>query len=152
MYFEYYDSPSQYIVYCAQGYVVTGMSKKINPYTKEYRYDWIQCCRVGFGQPVAHRPPVTYMPSGVPAYHDQGGPSSPVTAAYQSQYRKIKNEEEMDLDFSIQRTKARFADGSDGLRKADQARQLDVKQPLVAARRIRNRPEEGFELEPLLLG
>jgi hypothetical protein len=87
LYFEYYDNPNQFIVYCVQGYVMTGISKKINPYTKEYRYEWIQCCRVGVGRPIALAPPVTFMPSGVPAYSSPGSSPPSISAAYRSQYQ-----------------------------------------------------------------
>ncbi|XP_055340663.1 uncharacterized protein LOC129589808 [Paramacrobiotus metropolitanus] len=48
-YWEYYDSLQHAIVYCASGYVMTGISKKINPFDEEYHIEWIQCCRIGFG-------------------------------------------------------------------------------------------------------
>ncbi|GAU96819.1 hypothetical protein RvY_08204 [Ramazzottius varieornatus] len=38
-YFEYYDSLNQLIVYCAQGYVMTGISKKISRFTGEWFFD-----------------------------------------------------------------------------------------------------------------
>lgn len=46
---EYYDSNFHHIVTCASGYVVTGMSKKFNPYSNFRQMEWIQCCRLGFG-------------------------------------------------------------------------------------------------------
>ncbi|OQV13989.1 hypothetical protein BV898_11761 [Hypsibius exemplaris] len=105
-YFEYYDSPNNFIVYCSQGYVMTGMAKKINPFTGEWRHDWIQCCRVGFGTPrQAHPPPVSYMPSGVPAYRsDISEGSGAIPAAYQPQYRTTSKEAD-DIDGSRPRRK-----------------------------------------------
>ncbi|GAU92303.1 hypothetical protein RvY_04400-2 [Ramazzottius varieornatus] len=53
-FWEYYDSPIQlsggyFLVYCATGYVMTGLAKKAHPVTQEYHIEWIQCCRLGFG-------------------------------------------------------------------------------------------------------
>ncbi|OQV15137.1 hypothetical protein BV898_10650 [Hypsibius exemplaris] len=93
VYFEYYDAINQIFVYCAQGYVMTGIAKKRNPYTAEFRYDWIQCCRVGMGLPVqAHRPPVTYMPSGAAAYYAPRTmlPEIGISNGYASQYRSSR--------------------------------------------------------------
>lgn len=46
--YDYYDSPShQVVVQCGTGYVITGIAKKLNPYSSLYNVDWIQCCRVG---------------------------------------------------------------------------------------------------------
>ncbi|OQV13985.1 hypothetical protein BV898_11757 [Hypsibius exemplaris] len=98
--FEYYDSPFQFIVYCAQGHVMTGLSKKVNPYTAEHRYDWIQCCRVGVGlapRRAAHPPPVTYMPSGVPTYRARGDLIG-IPAEYSSQYRTFRDAQASDQD------------------------------------------------------
>ncbi|GAU93940.1 hypothetical protein RvY_05794 [Ramazzottius varieornatus] len=47
-YWEYYDSVQHIITYCASGYVMTGISKKTNPYDLEWHIEWMQCCRVGF--------------------------------------------------------------------------------------------------------
>ncbi|OQV14932.1 hypothetical protein BV898_10833 [Hypsibius exemplaris] len=47
-YWEYYDSIQHIITYCASGYVMTGLSKKFNPFDLEWHIDWIQCCRIGF--------------------------------------------------------------------------------------------------------
>ncbi|OQV14930.1 hypothetical protein BV898_10831 [Hypsibius exemplaris] len=44
MYFEYYDSGNNIITECATGYIATGISKKLNPWTALYNVDWIQCC------------------------------------------------------------------------------------------------------------
>lgn len=48
---------------------MTGISKKVNPYTKEFHVDWIQCCRMGFGPHEALPPPVKYAPSGAASYY-----------------------------------------------------------------------------------
>ena len=49
---------------CATGYVYTGISKKKSPIHGEWRVEWVQCCRVGFGAIVAHAPPVVRTPDG----------------------------------------------------------------------------------------
>lgn len=78
---------------------MTGLAKKKNPYSQENRFEWIQCCRVGLGRPEAHPPPVTYMPSGVPAYSAPRTASAPyVTAAYAAQYRSKPDDEDDDLE------------------------------------------------------
>ncbi|GAU96816.1 hypothetical protein RvY_08201 [Ramazzottius varieornatus] len=69
---------------------MTGVSKKPNPYTGEFFMEFIQCCRVGFGPPVAHRPPVTYSGSGVPSYQVPAGGLTTAHPAYQAQYRANK--------------------------------------------------------------
>ncbi|XP_055339169.1 uncharacterized protein LOC129588807 isoform X2 [Paramacrobiotus metropolitanus] len=56
-YWEYYDAQNNIIVYCATGYILTGLSKKINPYDKEFHIEWIQCCRLGFGGAGKFPPP-----------------------------------------------------------------------------------------------
>ncbi|XP_055334719.1 uncharacterized protein LOC129585860 [Paramacrobiotus metropolitanus] len=90
--FEYYDNYDHFIVFCTTGYVMTGISKKINPYNFDYHIDWIQCCRMGYGAPEAHSPPVIYSPSGASSYYsypsgrslpDMGYPPPP---AYKAQY------------------------------------------------------------------
>lgn len=135
MYFEYYDSPFQFIVYCSQGYVMAGLAKKVNPYTTEYRVEWIQCCRVGYGHPVAHRPPVTYMPSGVPAYRAQQGAVMAVSPAYLSQYRSTDDDlsEDDDLDAPYTNTTERLV--SDGFfRSVVDTRRPDIEQILLDSR------------------
>lgn len=55
---EYYNAPAYFLVYCATGYVMTGLAKKVNPYTKpDMHIDWIQCCRLGFGIKPIQPPP-----------------------------------------------------------------------------------------------
>ncbi|OQV12450.1 hypothetical protein BV898_13250 [Hypsibius exemplaris] len=89
VFFEYYDNLFHFIVYCAQGFVMTGTIRKTNQYSREPALDWIQCCRVGLGRPFAMAPPVVYSKSGAAAYYAPQGSSmiSPVSAAYQAQYR-----------------------------------------------------------------
>ncbi|XP_055332873.1 uncharacterized protein LOC129584646 [Paramacrobiotus metropolitanus] len=65
-YWEYYDSLQHIIVYCASGYVMTGLSKKINPYDAEWHIEWIQCCRIGFGG-AGRIPPPTRIQRSVDA-------------------------------------------------------------------------------------
>ncbi|GAU95745.1 hypothetical protein RvY_07311 [Ramazzottius varieornatus] len=55
---EYYDSEHHFTVYCAEVYVMTGVSKKLNPWAREYRMEWIQCRRMGYGKPYNVQPPV----------------------------------------------------------------------------------------------
>ncbi|OWA55016.1 hypothetical protein BV898_19401 [Hypsibius exemplaris] len=89
VFFEYYDNLFHFLVYCAQGFVMTGLARKTNQYSREPALDWIQCCRVGLGRPFAMAPPVVYSKSGAAAYYAPQGSSmiSPVSAAYQAQYR-----------------------------------------------------------------
>ncbi|XP_055348222.1 uncharacterized protein LOC129595292 [Paramacrobiotus metropolitanus] len=67
-YWEYYDTPSYFLTFCATGYVMTGLPRKLNPYTNpDSHIDWIQCCRVGFGIKPIQPPPrsdntTTYAP------------------------------------------------------------------------------------------
>ncbi|GAU92300.1 hypothetical protein RvY_04398 [Ramazzottius varieornatus] len=49
---------------CATGYVYTGISKKKSPIHGEWRVEWVQCCRVGYGAVVAHAPPIVQTPNG----------------------------------------------------------------------------------------
>ena len=101
VFFEYYDNAYNFIVYCAQGYVMTGISRKLNQYSNEYSFDWIQCCRVGLGTPVvAMPPPIIYSRSGSPAYF--AATSSRIGASdtvplmaddYQEQYRTGASDE-----------------------------------------------------------
>ncbi|GAV01150.1 hypothetical protein RvY_11904-2 [Ramazzottius varieornatus] len=97
IFLEYYDSFNHFIVLCSTGYVMTGISRKANPYTREFHIDWIQCCRVGFGRRVSHPPPVTYSNdySGRAAFAAPaiGGPQTApvVPAAYHHQYKTLKS-------------------------------------------------------------
>lgn len=91
--FEYYDNFFNFIVYCAHGFVMTGIAKKLNPYSKELHADWIQCCRVGFGPHEGRPPPVTFAPSGAASYYAQRSDVPPLTALeglYRSEYQKEK--------------------------------------------------------------
>ncbi|GAU92072.1 hypothetical protein RvY_04206-2 [Ramazzottius varieornatus] len=56
-YWEYYDSVQHIITYCASGYVMAGIAKKIDPYDLEWHVEWIQCCRVGFARGSLFAPP-----------------------------------------------------------------------------------------------
>ena len=88
-YWEYYDAPNLFVTYCTNGYIMTGISKKISPWTQLYNIDWIQCCRLGFGPPKGLPPPVTYSgKDGTPVYSSRALPVIEIPVAYQSQYRK----------------------------------------------------------------
>ncbi|OQV14928.1 hypothetical protein BV898_10829 [Hypsibius exemplaris] len=93
VFFEYFDSTFHILVQCGTGFVMTGISKKQNPYTKEVHVDWIQCCRVGYGPPAAQSPPVYNGQLGLSI---TAGNTQPVTvpSAYTSQYRKFDEEED----------------------------------------------------------
>ncbi|OQV20968.1 hypothetical protein BV898_05043 [Hypsibius exemplaris] len=70
-YWEYYDSPSYFVVYCATGYVMTGITRRVNPYTKpDYHIEWIQCCRLGFGVPPLQPPPSNGSSYSLPYYNN----------------------------------------------------------------------------------
>lgn len=70
LFFEYYDSRSTFLLICAQGFVMTGLSKKINPHSLLYHLEWIQCCRIGFGPHKFTMPPVIYNEkSGAAAFY-----------------------------------------------------------------------------------
>lgn len=87
------DSEHNFIVYCAEGYVMTGVSKKLNPWAREYRMEWIQCCRMGYGKPYNVQPPVVYADSGAAAYHSppNGAPPDGVPSGYSGQYKSLDN-------------------------------------------------------------
>ncbi|XP_055332567.1 uncharacterized protein LOC129584435 [Paramacrobiotus metropolitanus] len=87
---EYYDSNFNFIVTCAHGHVMTGISKKMNANTATYRVDWIQCCRLGYGIPHIVSPPVISGHSGHPAYY-AAEPYTPahIPNGYQAQYRTL---------------------------------------------------------------
>ncbi|GAU96824.1 hypothetical protein RvY_08206-1 [Ramazzottius varieornatus] len=95
MYWEYYDAQSANLVFCAQGYVMVAAAKKKNPYRGfEYTIEWIQCCRVGFGQPVNVAPPIIYSRSGSAAYYAPRGVEGmpPLVAGqYKGQYRQSRS-------------------------------------------------------------
>ena len=140
-YFEFYDSINQFIVYCAQGYVMTGISKKINPYTREWHMDWIQCCRVGYGPPAAHPPPVSYTAGGVPSYHAVSGGLTKTGPAYQAQYR-TNNEVESD----VENVSGKFTNSS--LRKSGNeiSPGTEIEKLLLLSRGIRPKSEEGVSV------
>ncbi|XP_055348254.1 uncharacterized protein LOC129595315 [Paramacrobiotus metropolitanus] len=84
-YGEYYDSSMHMLVYCASGYVVTGLAKKMSVWTKDYHIEWIHCCRVGYGAV----PDFKRLPSsGAYSYGSYANTSQPgrPTAAYADQY------------------------------------------------------------------
>ncbi|GAV04532.1 hypothetical protein RvY_14800 [Ramazzottius varieornatus] len=91
--FEYYDSTFHFIVFCATGYVMTGILKKVNPYSKEVHMEWIQCCRVGYGKPYNVKPPVVYSDSGAASYYSPTAsvPNS-VSPSYAAQYRSLPSD------------------------------------------------------------
>ncbi|XP_055348256.1 uncharacterized protein LOC129595316 [Paramacrobiotus metropolitanus] len=86
-FWEYYDTPQYFLVYCTTGYVMTGIGKKVNPYTTEAHIEWIQCCRLGFGTVpniMPAPPPLAddyYYPSNVSSYSggEEARPSRPYT-------------------------------------------------------------------------
>ncbi|XP_055348367.1 uncharacterized protein LOC129595397 [Paramacrobiotus metropolitanus] len=94
-FFEYYDNTNFYIVVCANGYVMTGISKKINPYDHEYHIEWIQCCRMGFGPYIATPPPVTTNPTdgsySLYSPRSNNAPLTHISEAYRGQYRTVRS-------------------------------------------------------------
>ncbi|XP_055333062.1 uncharacterized protein LOC129584774 [Paramacrobiotus metropolitanus] len=58
-YGEFYDASSRhFLVFCATGYVMTGLSRKVNPWkTPDSDIDWLQCCRVAYGIKPPQPPP-----------------------------------------------------------------------------------------------
>ncbi|GAV04530.1 hypothetical protein RvY_14798 [Ramazzottius varieornatus] len=93
--FESYDSTFQIIVYCATGYAMTGISKKQNPYKREWQVEWIQCCRVGYGKPYNVPPPVVYSDSGAAAYFAPvGSTPNSINPSYSVQYRSAALDDE----------------------------------------------------------
>ncbi|GAU93985.1 hypothetical protein RvY_05834 [Ramazzottius varieornatus] len=90
VYWEYYDSRNHFVTLCSTGYIATGIAKKISPWTGWYNVDWIQCCRLGFGPPVALPPPVTYIGKDqTPVYRAQNGIATrpEIPPGYRGQYR-----------------------------------------------------------------
>ncbi|GAU88805.1 hypothetical protein RvY_01438 [Ramazzottius varieornatus] len=92
-YWEYYDSTQQNIVQCGTGYVMTGIAKKINPTSRVYNLEWLQCCRLGFGPPQYETPPVVYSSSNSPTYQARSNiRPTEVTPEYKPQYRAMAPE------------------------------------------------------------
>ncbi|GAU95740.1 hypothetical protein RvY_07309-4 [Ramazzottius varieornatus] len=107
-YWEYYDALQFLTVFCTTGYIMTGIAKKPNPRTSgvttpfapglvlsQYNVDWIQCCRVGTGPPVAVAPPLAQgsygETSGYVARTTRSNPEVPPD--YRHQYhRESRNE------------------------------------------------------------
>jgi hypothetical protein len=86
--FEFYDAANLIIVGCATGYVVTGISKKLDAYNAEYHVEWLQCCRVGYGAQTAVSPPIVYGKNGTPTIYAQSRIDPPqVPESYMHQYR-----------------------------------------------------------------
>jgi len=85
-YWEYYDSIQHIVTYCASGYVVTGISKKFNPFDLEWHIEWLQCCRIGFLSGV-NIPPATLVSDGS-------------TAAAPSRYRREADPEDDESSFA----------------------------------------------------
>ncbi|OQV26053.1 hypothetical protein BV898_00183 [Hypsibius exemplaris] len=88
-YWEYYDS-NFFLMMCSTGYVMTGISKKKSPINAEFRIEWIQCCRIGYGKVTALPPPTIQTPNGGPtAYSTNHAYNSPATIPqdYAHQYR-----------------------------------------------------------------
>ncbi|OWA55017.1 hypothetical protein BV898_19402 [Hypsibius exemplaris] len=99
VFFEYYDNTFNFVVYCSNGYVMTGLGRKVNQYSREGQIDWIQCCRVGLGKPFSVQPPVIYSKSGAAAYYAPGSTSGlSIPAAYQAQYRSDLGEDASNVD------------------------------------------------------
>ncbi|OQV26052.1 hypothetical protein BV898_00182 [Hypsibius exemplaris] len=97
-YWEYYDSPIQFtsgyfIVYCASGYIMTGLAKKAHPMvTNEYHIEWIQCCRLGFGAgfrpPPPPPPPEPISYGKYQQYPTGSGPSYDLSNSYGQNWSK----------------------------------------------------------------
>ncbi|OQV14927.1 hypothetical protein BV898_10828 [Hypsibius exemplaris] len=97
IYFEYYDSQFHLLVQCGTGFVMTGISKKQNPFTRDVHLDWIQCCRVGYGPPAAQSPPIYNGLAGIPASSGSAVPVTvPSTYIRGSRYRMLEDESEKD--------------------------------------------------------
>jgi len=104
MFFEYYDSPTFLATFCMTGYVVAGISKKINPNTKLYALDYLQCCRVGFGPPEGHEPPITgYGKDQTPVYSSSREAISRIEVSdpYRSQYQRMPESRDLSLNITI---------------------------------------------------
>ncbi|XP_055331200.1 uncharacterized protein LOC129583430 [Paramacrobiotus metropolitanus] len=100
-YFEFYDNVGAFLTTCATGYVATGIAKKIEPYTSNSAHpssvDWMQCCRLGFGPPEVHPPPVIYAPSGAATYYTARALTADelaIPTGYKGQYRSKETPED----------------------------------------------------------
>ncbi|OQV26050.1 hypothetical protein BV898_00180 [Hypsibius exemplaris] len=82
-YGEYYDATTIILLYCASGYAMTGLAKKISPFSMDYHVEWIQCCRIGFGAQPVFKPPRHSYSYG--SYANSSYPNRP-PAGYASQY------------------------------------------------------------------
>ncbi|XP_055338564.1 uncharacterized protein LOC129588394 [Paramacrobiotus metropolitanus] len=88
-YWEYYDSQF-FLLNCATGYVMTGISKKLSPIIPtEYRIEWLQCCRLGYGAIVSLPPPIVATPKGGPVAYSANNALTAVDipSDYAHQYR-----------------------------------------------------------------
>ncbi|XP_055333055.1 uncharacterized protein LOC129584767 isoform X2 [Paramacrobiotus metropolitanus] len=91
---EFYDAVTHQIqILCGTGYVMTGLSKKLNPVTQLYNLVWIQCCRVGYGPAAVESSPIVYGPGRTPVFvaRDNRLPTY-ISENYQSQYRSLEKE------------------------------------------------------------
>lgn len=152
-FFEYYDNNNMFIVYCAQGFVMTGIAKKINPYSKEYHIDWIQCCRIGVGPHKYTVPPVVYeRKSGAAAYYAQRSDelyNPAINKAHLAQYRTSRSaygDDEVD-EFFLEKT---MAVNEEELSQEDKHRIGTLKRRIVANKtkhelKSRGIFEGGFE-------
>ncbi|XP_055331082.1 uncharacterized protein LOC129583336 isoform X2 [Paramacrobiotus metropolitanus] len=87
LYYEFYDSNQWFMVFCGTSYVMTGISKKKTPFEQEYHLDWIQCCRLGYGFPMALSPPVIRQPDGRQTFYAYSAhDTSPLPDAFAGQY------------------------------------------------------------------
>ncbi|OWA51638.1 hypothetical protein BV898_16114 [Hypsibius exemplaris] len=94
---EYYDNPSHVIVACTTGFLMTGISKRLNPWTAELHIEWIQCCRLGYGPAVYQPSPVidssaTANYQGRTAYYAAATPRAApmvIPEGYLAQYRTL---------------------------------------------------------------
>jgi hypothetical protein len=74
---------------CATGYVQTGIAKKKSPINAEYRIEWIQCCRAGYGAVRAQPPPIVQTPKNGPVAYSANQVYTPgvIPQDYAHQYR-----------------------------------------------------------------
>lgn len=139
-FFEYYDTGIFFIVYCAQGFVMTGISKKINPYLQLYALEWIQCCRIGFGPHKSSVPPVIYNEkSGAAAYYAQRSDPQGHTVlsnAHQLQYRTTRSA------YGDDETDDYFLEKLNALNETDLFPELRVEVALAKSRIRANRTSE----------
>ncbi|GAU92305.1 hypothetical protein RvY_04402-2 [Ramazzottius varieornatus] len=88
-YGEYYDATNVMLIYCASGYAMTGIAKKISPFSMDYHIEWIHCCRIGFGAvPMFSASKYKNSTMARLSYHNYANASYPnrPPAAYASQY------------------------------------------------------------------